>query len=112
MLKFSKTHRFEPDNWGKSGDIFSTDKNLEILKGKVETGSFLVVEHWHYRGSRCPDRFVIEDFENFVDYLKENAIAGDIIEVFDLSDAWLKKEVFLSGKCPDESGEIPEKGAY
>lgn len=112
MLKFSNIHRYEPDNWGKNGDIFSTDENLNIVKEKIESGAFVIVEHWHYRGARCPDRFVIEDFEDFVDYLNENAIAGDIIDIFDLTDAWSKREIFLSGKCPDESGEIPEKGAY
>ena len=112
MLKFSNIHRFEPDNWVKNGDIFSTEKNLNVLKDTIENGAFLIVEHWHYRGASAPGRFVLEDFEDFVDYLKENAIAGDIIDVFDLTEAWSSKEIFLSGKCPDETGEIPEKGAY
>jgi hypothetical protein len=113
MIKFSNIYRFEPDNWKKNeSGIISSDEKLRQIEKELENGKFLVAEHWHYRGASCPTRFVVEDFDEFVEYLKEKAIAGDIVDLFDLSDAWKNKKVLLTGKCPDELGEIPEKGAY
>ena len=67
----------------------------------------------YYRGSRCQDRFIAEDYDEFLEYLKKEAGARDIIDVHDLSESWSSKdEPIVSGKCPDERGEIPRKGAY
>ena len=113
MMKFSNTHRYEPDDWRKSEDgVFGSDQNLAHLEKEISKGKFLVCEHWHYRGASCPTRLLIEDFDEFIEYLENNAIAGDIIEVYDLSEVWNVKESIMSGKCPDELGEIPKGGAY
>lgn len=113
MIKFSNVHRFEPDNWRKcEKEVFSSEENLLLIEKSLDDGKFLIAEHWHYRGASCPDRLVIEDYDEFLNYLKDNAIAGDIVDIFDLSDAWENKRTVVSGKCPDELGEIPEKGAY
>lgn len=113
MLTFSDIFRYEPDGWGAEGRMFTAPQNLEELARLLDRGCFLVAVHWHYRGARCPDRLVVEDYEAFIEYLEKNAIAGDIVEVFDLSDAWKQKGApLVSGKCPDERGEIPQRGAY
>ena len=113
MLTFSDIHRHEPDDWHSDGPFLTDKSALEKLQSLVQQGSTLIAEHWHYRGSRAPDRFIVEDYDDFLDYLKENAIAGDIVDVFDLTEAWQSKgEPLVSGKCPDERGEIPRKGAY
>jgi len=113
MHKFSGVHRYEPDDWSKVGEFFPTKEKLEKLEQLVIKGNFIVAEHWHYRGARCPDRMVIEDTDDFVEYLESKAIAGDIISIYDLTDeSWNQKTVLMEGKCPDENGEIPKKGAY
>jgi len=84
MLTFSDVHRHEPDEWSSKGEIFTKTERLAELKRLVEGNRFLIAEHWHYRGSRCPDRLIIEDYDDFIDYLESNAIAGDIIDIFDL----------------------------
>jgi len=113
MIKFSNIHRFEPDNWRlNESEVICSDEKLQIIEKELDAGKFLIAEHWHYRGASCPKRLVIEDYDEFLDYLKEHAIAGDIIDIFDLSIAWQSKKIFLTGKCPDELGETPEKGAY
>ncbi len=112
MRKFSGVHRYEPDEWSNDGPIFPTEEDLETLDNLVSKGNFIVVEHWHYRGARCPDRMVIEDVGDFVDYLEGNAIAGDIISIYDLTETWEQRKTIIEGKCPDEKGEVPRKGAY
>lgn len=113
MLSFSDINRAESDDWQSDGPFISDTETLEKLRLLIENGHTLVAEHWHYRGARSPDRFFVEDHEGFIDYLKENAIAGDIVDVFDISDSWQSKgEHTISGKCPDERGEVPTKGAY
>lgn len=112
MYQFSGIHRYEPDGWDKKGPIFTSEENLKVLEKMLSDGRFLVAEHWHYRGARAPDRIVVEDCDDFMDYLKGNAIAGDIVEIYDLTEAWENKEIIVQGKCPDENGEVPETGAY
>ena len=112
-LKFSGVHRYEPDNWSGDGEIFTSRSKMDRLQAYLEQGKVLVAEHWHYRGARAPNRLLIEEVDDFIEYLEKEAIAGDIIEVFDLSEVWRNKgDAVLSGKCPDENGEVPEKGAY
>jgi len=113
MLKFSDIHRTESDDWHSDGPFLTDAETLEKLRVLIDKGATLIAEHWHYRGSRAPDRLVVDDVDNFLEYLQENAIAGDIVDVFDLTEAWgAKGEPAISGKCPDERGEIPRSGAY
>jgi hypothetical protein len=113
MLKFSDVYRNESDKWHSDGPFISDPETLEKLRLLVEQGHTLVAEHWHYRGGRAPDRFFVEDHEDFIDYLKANAIAGDIVDVFDITSGWQSKgDPVVSGKCPDERGEIPTSGPY
>lgn len=113
LLTFSDVHRYEPDDWSASGDRFTTDTNLDALQNLLDEGRILIAEHWHYRGARAPDRVVVEYYDDFIDYLKRAAIAGDIIEIFDITDLWKSRgSPRISGKCPDEKGEVPKSGAY
>jgi hypothetical protein len=113
MLRFSNIHRAESDDWHSEGPFLTSPETLEKLESLIDQGRTLIAEHWHYRGSRAPDRQVIEHVEDFLDYLKDNAIAGDIVDVFDITAAWQEKgKPVVSGKCPDDRGEVPRKGAY
>lgn len=113
MLTCKIFDRYEADEWTTEGSIFSVPENLEKLEKLIQEGKVLVAEHWHYRGSRCQDRIIVEDFDHFIDYLKDNAFAGDAIDIFDITDLWPKKDSpIISGKCPDQSGEVPQRGAY
>lgn len=112
MHKFSGIYRHEPDGWNKKGSIFTSEENLKVLEEMLSGGQFFIAEHWHYRGARAPDRVVVEDCDEFINYLKENAIAGDIVKICNLTEAWEGKEKIMEGKCPDDKGEVPERGAY
>ena len=113
MLTFSDVHRTESDDWHSDGPFLTDSGTLDRLEAMIDKGATLIAEHWHYRGSRAPDRLIVDNLDDFLKYLKNNAIAGDIVDVFDISEAWeAKGDPVLSGKCPDERGEIPRSGAY
>lgn len=113
MLTFKCAVRHEPDEWSDEGECFTEPSRLSELGALIDQGRLLVAEHWHYRGARCPTRLVVEDYDDFIDYLKSHAIAGDIVDVFDLTHAWKQKSAaVVTGKCPDERGETPKHGAY
>ena len=109
---FSTAWRSDADEWCRTGQKITDPDALEAVKAALSDDKMLVLEHWHYRGSRCPDRVVIDDYDDFVDYLKENAIAGDAVHVFDITQALEDGKQLVQGKCPDEHDEVPKKGAY
>ena len=113
MLTFRTVDRYEPDDWTTDAPVFSIQKNLDLIEGLTLQGRVLIAEHWHYRGSRRQDRIIVEDFEHFVEHLNDNAVAGDAFDVYDITDLWSKKDSpIISGKCPDENGQVPKGGAY
>jgi hypothetical protein len=112
LFTFKKGWIVPSDEWVKDRPAISEEKTLNAVKQAFEAGRILVVEHWFYRGSRSPDRLVFDDFEMFEDYLKEKAFAGDSIHVFDITDALEDGKQLAYGKCPNEQGETPKRGAY
>ena len=113
MITFRIHDKYPKDNWSTEGQRFTEPERLRELNTLIEKNRLLVAEHWHYRGSRCQDRLVVSDLDEFIEYLKREAVAGDIIDVFDLTSAWSNRgEPAITGKCPDAEGEIPATGAY
>ena len=102
----------ESDEWAEGLPAISEHSTLEVMKKAFAQNKIVVVEHWFYRGSRAPDRLVFDDFNMFEDYLKENGRAGDAIHVFDVTDALKDGNELVRGKCPNERGKTPKKGAY
>ncbi len=113
-LKFTFKTKLSSNNdeWSMSNSAISEESILNKVKNTFEEGKLLVAEHWYYRGSRSPNRLVFDDYNAFEDYLKTNAYAGDSIHVFDITESLLDGKQFVYGKCPNESGETPTKGAY
>ena len=85
---------------------------LDAIRKCLEKDGSLIVEHWFYRGSSAPDRLVFDDYEAFMEYLDSRAYAGDIIEAWSFSAACRDDNRLTSGKCPDENGLVPRRGAY
>lgn len=80
-------YRHEGDGWSPDGKKINSPENLQAIQACLENEGPIIVEHWHYRGSRSPDRFVFDYYEAFVEYLDENCFAGDSLHVWSFSPA-------------------------
>jgi hypothetical protein len=101
----------ESDDWGQVGEKINSPESLSLIRNTLEDAGPIIVEWWHYRGSRAPDRLVFEDYESFVAWLGTTA-AGDSIWVWDWSSVCRDDNPLTHGKLPNERGEVPAQGAY
>jgi len=101
----------EADEWSTEGAKIATPENLAAIRRVLEDEGPIILEHWFYRGSSSPDRFVFDDFEDFETYLGSKASAGDRIEVWSFSTVCTDQTRLAFGKCPDDQGRVPKKGA-
>jgi len=101
----------EADGWTSAGRKINSQENLDLVRHTLENEGPVLVEHWHYRGSRAPTRLIFEDYEEFATYLN-GTFAGDAIHIWNLARVCTEANELVSGKCPNENGEVPERGAY
>jgi hypothetical protein len=71
----------------------------------------VIVEHRHYRGSRAPDRLVLDDYDVLSQYLEARAVAGDSLFVWAYDEVCTLDRRLVEGKCPAEDGAVPRGGA-
>jgi hypothetical protein len=98
--------------WGTDGSSISSPDSLAKIRHVLEHVGSIIVEHWHFYGGRAPDRMAFDDFEDFLEYLKKNAVAGDAIDVWSMHELCKPENRLAEGKCPDEEGKVPKGGAY
>ncbi len=99
-------------DWVSDGEQITSEDNLSKINHVLENVGSIIVEHWHFYGSRAPDREIFDDYDEFIEYLTENAVAGDAIHVWSMHEICSDKNQLLHGKCPNEKGLIPKGGAY
>lgn len=104
--------RIEADEWSPEGQTINDGENLAAIRETLEERGPVIVEHRFYRGASAPDRLFFEEYEEFIAYLEEHSFAGDAIYVWDFAALCRTDNSLASGKCPDEKGEVPRKGAY
>ena len=104
--------RSEADGWTADGRKINSPEALEVIQRCLDKEGSVIIEHWFYRGSSAPNRAVFDDFEELMAYLNEHAYAGDSIYVWSFSAVCLDDNTLASGKCPDEDGLVPLRGAY
>jgi hypothetical protein len=102
----------ESDDWVAAGAKINTPENLQSIRQVLEEVGPIIVEHWFYRGSSAPDRIVFDEFEDFEEFLKTKPTAGDAINVWSFAALCTPQNRLASGKCPDDKGRVPRKGAY
>ena len=112
MITFKTTCRNESHQWSIDGEKITAPEKLEPIKKVLNSSGPVLVEHWFFFGSRSPARVVIEDYDDFIDYLKKEAHAGDAIHVWDLHPLLRDDNELVHGKCPAEDGAVPKGGAY
>ena len=87
-------------------------ESMDAIRQCVDEAGPIIVEHRFYRGSSAPERMMFDEFEVFAAYLDEHASAGDAIHVWSFAAVCLDENMLASGKCPDDAGLVPTRGAY
>lgn len=90
----------------------NSPESLAAIQSCLESQGPIVVEHRFYRGACAPHRMVFDEFEKFAEYLNTQTFAGDSIWVWSFDAVCREDNSLTHGKCPDEHGEMPERGAY
>jgi hypothetical protein len=103
--------RHEPDNWTPDGKKILSEDSIAKIRAVLARGP-IIVQHWFYRGASCPRVFCFEEFEDFEEHLKNNAIPGDAFDVWSFVDACKFEGVIAEGKLHDSDGCVPKGGAY
>ncbi|HEY1551740.1 MAG TPA: hypothetical protein VGG28_28125 [Kofleriaceae bacterium] len=100
------------DVWTVDAPRITDPAMLSRLASVLENESALIVEHKFYRGSRAPHRFVIDDYDELVDYLRTQARPGDSFWIWHFEQCCRDDNVLAAGKSPDADGKVPLGGAY
>lgn len=111
-LAFKTVWRNEAHDWSQEGEKISDDRKLALLRRVLEESGPVILEHQSYCGSSAPERLIFDDFDELVDYLSQNAKAGDSIWVWNLEGLLRVDNALVHGKCPAEDGAVPKGGAY
>lgn len=104
--------RSDEDGWTVSGPNITSPELLDAIRRCLDEAGPVIVEHRFYRGSCAPDQMVFNDFEAFTTYLDAHASAGDAIHVWSFAAVCRDENALTYGKCPDEKGMVPTRGAY
>ncbi len=104
--------RSEVDEWTLEGHKITAPENLALIHTTLEQQGPIIVEHWFYRGGRAPERRIFEDFDEFMAYRNEDTYAGDAVDVWSFAEVCQPDKRLAEGKCPDDDGLVPRRGAY
>jgi hypothetical protein len=100
-----------PDVWSASGAVLD-DSELTALKPILDEESPVIVEHRFYRGGTAPHRFVVDDYDELVAYVRRKGRPGDSFYFWVFERCCPDAQVVVHGKLPDAEGRVPVGGAY
>ena len=110
---FKPGTRVEIDEWSTDGKKITDPMCIAAIREVLNNHHGpVLIEHSYLRGARSPDHFVFHCFEDLMEYLGENARAGDDIRVWNLESFVRDTQPIAHGKCPDSDGAVPRKGPY
>jgi hypothetical protein len=97
--------------WVTNQPNIMSEESLAKVRAALDKG-YIVVEHMHFYGGRSLDKMFIEDFEDFMDYVRAKAKPGDQFVIYAIEEMFDKKLYTLKAKFPDAEGRVPVGGAY
>lgn len=100
------------DEWTTEAARITDPETLAQLERVLEHESPVIVEHRFYRASRAPYRFVVEDFDELVEYLRTKTGPGDSFYMWHFDQCCRDDNGLARGKCPDADGKVPIGGVY
>src|SRR4051794_13389708 len=103
------TIRAEEDRWSHQGRNIRDPARMAAIRDSLERGP-LIVEHWYYRAGRSPKRLVFDDFDDFEEYLENQARPGDAFHLWEFASLCRDDNALTTGKFPDADGCVPERG--
>lgn len=103
--------RAASDDWVRDGRNILTVENVAAIQAAIGVGP-LLVERWFYQGGSGPDYHVFDDYEDYLKFLNEETCAGDSIYIWDIRKVCQDTNTVTQGKCPDDEGLVPLRGAY
>jgi hypothetical protein len=106
------SYRDESDDWTPEGQKILSDENLSIIRKTLEDVGPIILEHWFYRDARTPDRFIFDDFSDFIEYVNCHSQPGDAFRIWSFGDLCKSENTLAYGKFPDVDGCVPKKGPY
>jgi hypothetical protein len=104
--------RNENHGWTKDGRSILSDESLAAVRRILDTEGSVIIEHRVYCGAGSISRLIFDEFEEFTDYLKAHARAGDNILVWSYYAVCRDESVAVQAKYPDTDGCVPTGGAY
>lgn len=111
-MKFQPVCRVEADEWTCDGEKICAPEKIEAIKKTLREVGPILVQHSFLRAARGPRTLAFDGYEEFIEYLEENARAGDHVTVWSVWSFMRDTPPFAHGKCPAEDGAVPKKGAY
>jgi len=100
------------DQWTADAAQITSPENLDVIRRALKESGPIIVRHSFYRGASRPDHKAFDEFEDFEEYLNTQASAGDAIDVWNFANIGTTQNRLAFGKCPDNEGRVPTKGAY
>jgi hypothetical protein len=98
--------------WTSEGPNILDAAQLEKFRRVLEDEAPVILEHWFYRGSRAPARLVFDDYEDFFNYVKSEALPGDSFHLWHFAEVCRNDNRLGGGKFPNADGLTPLGGAY
>jgi hypothetical protein len=102
----------DSDEWTDKGARITDAETLQLIQATLDRRGPVIIEHWYYCGSRAPNRQVFDNYEELMAYFDEHCCAGDAIHAWSFTDVCLNDSTIADGKCPDDDGRVPNRGAY
>jgi len=99
---------FDPNNWELTEANITSPEVLKQIQDYLNFKGYIVMLHSHFCGARGATPSAYDDYDDFKEYLDNEAKPGDIIRIW----AFPESEPIVHLKYPNEKGEVPIKGAY